>query len=166
MLIDRARIVKAARNKVTVAVDVLSQQFQPGHRWIVYCDSQIQMSQIRDELTLRNLPATEYHSAMSADKEQTLRISESNGGILVSIRCLDEGVNIPSVSHALILASSRNPREFIQRRGRVLRKTPGKNVAYIHDVVVVPSSHVRQFGTIDLPVRIPCRLKRIVRSAN
>ena len=51
---------------------------------------------------------------------------------------LDEGVDIPAVSHALILASSQNPRQFIQRRGRVLRKAPWKNVAVIHDAIVVP----------------------------
>jgi superfamily II DNA or RNA helicase len=56
----------------------------------------------------------------------------------VSIRCLDEGVDIPAVSHALILASSQNPRQFIQRRGRVLRKAPSKNLAVIHDAIVVP----------------------------
>jgi superfamily II DNA or RNA helicase len=140
LLIDRARIVKAAHNKIQISVDLLSQQFQPGQRWIVYCDSQQQMRPITDALQERNLPAAQYHSAMTADKEQTLRVFESNGGILVSIRCLDEGVDIPSVSHALILASSQNPREFIQRRGRVLRKSPGKYVAYIHDVLVLPSA--------------------------
>ena len=86
------------------------------------------------------MPAVEFHSEMLADREQTIRIFEANGGILVSIRCLDEGVDIPSVSHALILASSKNPREFIQRRGRVLRKAEGKNIAYIHDVLVLPNS--------------------------
>ena len=54
-------------------------------------------------------------------------------------RCLDEGVDIPATSHALILASSRNPREFIQRRGRVLRTAPGKSIAHIHDAIVLPS---------------------------
>lgn len=44
------------------------------------------------------------------------------------------------MSHALILASSQNPRQFIQRRGRVLRKTPGKHLAVIHDAIVVPLS--------------------------
>ncbi|MEI7923596.1 MAG: DEAD/DEAH box helicase family protein [Planctomycetota bacterium] len=140
LLIDRARIVKAAQNKVQVAVDLLSKHFEPWQRWIVYCDSQQQMRLINDGLKEKRLPVSEYHSAMTADKEQTLRVFEANGGILVSIRCLDEGVDIPSVSHALILASSRNPREFIQRRGRVLRKSPGKHVAHIHDVLVLPSA--------------------------
>jgi len=77
---------------------------------------------------------------MRGDREQTLRRFEINGGVLVSIRCLDEGVDIPSVSHALILASSKNPREFIQRRGRVLRRASNKPLAFVHDAIVVPSA--------------------------
>lgn len=146
LLIDRARIVKVAANKIPVATDILTRQFESGQRWIVYCDSQTQMAGLHRGLTQQGLPAAQYHSAMTADKEQTLRIFESNGGILVSIRCLDEGVDIPSVSHALILASSRNPREFIQRRGRVLRKSPGKHIAYVHDVLVLPS-HAAEDGS-------------------
>ena len=59
--------------------------------------------------------------------------------MVVAIRCLDEGVDIPAVDHALILASSKNRREFVQRRGRVLRIYPGKPYATVHDVVVVPN---------------------------
>lgn len=88
----------------------------------------------------RALESMQYHSAMTGDKEQTIRLFEVNGGIVISIRCLDEGVDIPSVSHALILASSKNPREYIQRRGRVLRRDEGKSVAHIHDVLVLPSA--------------------------
>jgi len=59
---------------------------------------------------------------------------------LVSIRCLDEGVDIPAVDSAFILASSTNPRQYIQRRGRVLRKSPGKDHAKIFDFIVAPQS--------------------------
>jgi superfamily II DNA or RNA helicase len=75
---------------------------------------------------------------MAGDRDATMDWFKSFGGILVSIRCLDEGVDIPAVSHALILASSQNPRQFIQRRGRVLRKSHGKHLAVIHDAIVVP----------------------------
>lgn len=75
---------------------------------------------------------------MDGDSDATMAWFKTFGGILVSIRCLDEGVDIPAVSHALILASSQNPRQFIQRRGRVLRKIPGKSLAVIHDAIVVP----------------------------
>jgi superfamily II DNA or RNA helicase len=80
---------------------------------------------------------------MEGDASETLKWFKHFGGIIVSIRCLDEGVDIPAVSHALILASSQNPREFIQRRGRVLRispEKPEKKIAVIHDAIVVPSS--------------------------
>jgi superfamily II DNA or RNA helicase len=59
--------------------------------------------------------------------------------ILVAIKCLDEGVDIPSTRVAYFLASTSNPREFVQRRGRILRKYPNKTVAMIYDFVVLPS---------------------------
>jgi len=73
---------------------------------------------------------------MLVDPSQTLGLFESLGVVVVSIKFLDEGVDIPAVSHALILASSKNPREYIQRRGRVLRRAVGKALAHIHDVLV------------------------------
>ena len=77
---------------------------------------------------------------MRGDRHATLDWFKMFGGLLISIRCLDEGVDIPAVSHALILASSQNPRQFIQRRGRVLRKSDGKHFAVIHDAIVLPVS--------------------------
>jgi superfamily II DNA or RNA helicase len=82
----------------------------------------------------------EYHSSMCGDRQSALEWFMTVGGILVSIKCLDEGIDIPMVDHALILASSQNPRQFIQRRGRVLRKTKGKSIAVIYDAIVVPLS--------------------------
>ena len=57
---------------------------------------------------------------------------------MTAIKCLDEGVNIPSIRTAFIMASTRNPREFIQRRGRLLRRSPNKNYAEIYDFVTLP----------------------------
>jgi superfamily II DNA or RNA helicase len=57
---------------------------------------------------------------------------------LVAIRCLDEGVDIPAIQTAVILASSGNPRQFIQRRGRILRPHPGKQRATLFDMIVLP----------------------------
>jgi len=56
--------------------------------------------------------------------------------VMLAIKCLDEGVDIPVINKAIILASSSNPREYIQRRGRVLRTHPGKDSAKIWDVLV------------------------------
>lgn len=139
LLISRARIVKAARGKVDIAARIVRSHYQSGQRWIVYCDDQVQLGIVRRSLHSAGLDDVfEYHSAMAGDRARTLERFNTLGGIVVSIRCLDEGVDIPAVTHALILASSRNPREFIQRRGRVLRRAEGKTLAFLHDVIVVP----------------------------
>jgi len=62
--------------------------------------------------------------------------------VLFSMKCLDEGVDIPRAELAIFCSSTGNPRQFIQRRGRVLRKHHDKSLAIIHDLVVVPSSGV------------------------
>jgi len=58
--------------------------------------------------------------------------------VLTAIRCLDEGIDVPSCETAYILASSRNPRQFIQRRGRILRRSPGKTCATLWDFLPIP----------------------------
>ena len=139
LLIRRARVIKSARAKVTAAAQVLASAYQSGQRWIVYCDDLTQLVAVKRSISSVGVADVyEYHSAMLGDRSRTLQVFGDRGGVVVSIRCLDEGVDIPRVSHALILASSRNPREFTQRRGRVLRRSPGKFLAHLHDVVVVP----------------------------
>ncbi len=143
LLIKRARIIKKAARKCDLTIEVMSRHFEKGQHWLVYCDDTNQAREILGALTARDFPATEYHTAMSGSPAETLRWFELYGGILVAIRCLDEGVDIPQASHALILASSQNPREFIQRRGRVLRIDPNnalKRLAIIHDAIVLPTA--------------------------
>ncbi len=142
LLIQRARITKKAGAKIPAAVQILADQYRDGHRWLLYCDDQSQLGEVLAELRGRSLPAAEYHSAMAGDRRQTLRHFEQSGGLLVAIRCLDEGVDIPQADHALILASSPNPREFIQRRGRLLRTAPNKHMASIHDLLVTPPDNL------------------------
>jgi superfamily II DNA or RNA helicase len=60
--------------------------------------------------------------------------------VLVAMRCLDEGVDIPDARIAYLLASSSNPRQFIQRRGRILRRAAGKDMAEILDYIAVPTA--------------------------
>jgi superfamily II DNA or RNA helicase len=138
LLIRRASIVKHAQAKIQLAINVLRQEFQPGQRWIVYCENLAQLDLVSGALEASGFPNMPYHSKMEGDRTETLKWLDRRGGIVVAIKCLDEGVDIPSVTHALILASSRNPREFVQRRGRVLRKAPNKSLAYVHDAIVLP----------------------------
>lgn len=138
LLIQRSRIAKKATAKIALVSDVLTSQYEEGQSWLVYCEDSEQLSEVLAALRERGLNPIEYHSNMTGDRAATLDWFKTFGGVLVSIKCLDEGVDIPAVSHALILASSQNPRQFIQRRGRVLRKADDKYLAVIHDAIVVP----------------------------
>lgn len=141
LMIARSRILKKAEAKVSLAKSIIEKEYRQGQKWIIYCEDTTQLKDVVEAInTIPNISAIEYYSAMSGDREQTLRYFNSVGGILVSIKCLDEGVDIPSTSHALILASSKNPREFIQRRGRILRRSPGKYYSRLYDAIVVPNS--------------------------
>ena len=138
--IRRARVIKKAKGKVALARQLLESSFEYGQRWLLYCDDMPQLQAVQTELERSGLPVLVFHSQMQGDRTETLGWLTDRGGIVVAIRCLDEGVDIPLVSHALVLASSQNPREFTQRRGRVLRKAEGKNLAHIHDCIVMPPS--------------------------
>ena len=103
LLIRRARVIKSARQKVEAAVSIVTSTYRAGEHWIVYCDDQVQLASVRDGL--RSAGCTdvlEYHTGMVGNPTRTLDLFEAHGGVIVSIRCLDEGVDIPAVSHALI----------------------------------------------------------------
>jgi len=138
LLINRARIVKNAEGKVPLAIATLQTYYRKGQKWIVYCDNITQLNAVLQGAVTAGFDAFEYYADMKGDREMTLSYFEDNGGVLVSIKCLDEGVDIPSTTHALILASSQNPREFIQRRGRILRKSSGKYFAHLYDAITMP----------------------------
>ena len=121
MQIQRARIIKKAQNKKNKALEIIRCHYEPGQKWLVYCEDKDQLKEINRMLLLHGISSFVYYSDMDGDKDNTLEHFKKNGGVLVSIKCLDEGIDIPATTHALILASSKNPREFIQRRGRILR---------------------------------------------
>lgn len=138
LLIRRARITKKATNKIRLTQRIVAEHYVKPAHWLVYCEDAEQLGAVRAALQSDGLDPLEYHSKMQGDRRETLAFFTRHGGILVSINCLDEGVDIPVVSHALILASSQNPRQFIQRRGRVLRRSEGKTLAAVHDAIVLP----------------------------
>ena len=86
-------------------------------------------------------------------QERMLLVDSFNKGeisALAAIRCLDEGINIPSIKSALILSSNDDYREFVQRRGRILRTYRGKDYAKIYDVIALPSTEMDQWAKIEL----------------
>jgi superfamily II DNA or RNA helicase len=79
-------------------------------------------------------------TANTDDRDRILKeFSDGRIDVLTSMKCLDEGVDVPRTEFAVFCASSTNSRQFIQRRGRVLRKATGKEWATIHDLIVVPN---------------------------
>ena len=78
-------------------------------------------------------------TSQSSDREQTLKdFAEGELQVLTSMKCLDEGVDVPRSELAIFCASTGNPRQFIQRRGRILRTHKDKDFAIIHDLIVIP----------------------------
>ena len=137
-LINRSRIAKKANGKVMLTTKIIKEHYYEGQHWLIYCEDQNQVSDITAALRDIGLKPMSYHSSMAGDPARTLKHYIDDGGIMVAIRCLDEGVDIPCISHAIILASSQNPRQFIQRRGRVLRRAELKSKAEIWDALVMP----------------------------
>lgn len=89
------------------------------------------------------------------------RFANSDLDVLVSMKCLDEGVDVPRTEQAIFCASTGNPRQFVQRRGRILRKSKDKHLATIYDMVVVPSTN-RRVGNYNTEKRlIENELKRV-----
>jgi superfamily II DNA or RNA helicase len=141
LLIQRARIIKQATAKAGAAAAIVLRGLRDRQHWLVYCDDQRQVREVLAILREAQIDAFEYHSNMRGDRSATMDHFRTFGGVLVAIRCLDEGADLPEVTHAVIAASSKNVREFIQRRGRVLRTAPGKRIAVVHDLLVRPPAH-------------------------
>jgi superfamily II DNA or RNA helicase len=143
LLIHRSKIVKKAENKIGIVNQIIKEQYPRNGKWLIYCEDQDQLKEVAKSIktSFPEVVALSYHSRISPEsRDMTLRYFEQNPSLLISIRCLDEGANIPVADGAIILASSTNPRQYIQRRGRVLRTAKGKKVATIIDVIVLPDS--------------------------
>ena len=135
LLAQRANILKSASNKVAKAAQVLRSRYKPGTSWLVFCNDQAQLNALK--MLIADLSPLDYHGASEGGSNETIELFASSGGILLSIHMLDEGIDIPSIDSALIIASSKNERQFIQRRGRVLRVNRDKaKVADIWDILV------------------------------
>ena len=161
LLMRRARLVGAAANKLPALQAVIEGQGDVEPYSLFYCsDGRTAIdADDYDEIELDNVTAKQRHavaqmllkkgvkvSPFTSDESRWQRreiLSQFKRGetaALVAIRCLDEGIDVPACRTAYLIASSRNPRQFIQRRGRILRRAEGKDFAKIYDfVVVLPS---------------------------
>lgn len=158
LLMKRSRLIAHAANKVSALQSLMMGRTEESHM-LFYCGDGIPERQL-DNAGLRHIEevtrvlgkdlgiaVNTYTADESIEQREELRTRFQSGDLqgLVAIRCLDEGIDIPEVRTAFILASSTNPRQFIQRRGRILRQSPGKQYAEIFDFLVKPPGESANF---------------------
>lgn len=152
LLIQRARIGKNAAQKYTKFRELIPTFYKNGvfDHCLVYCsdgkDPEDGTTRCIESVVsmLNEADITNRRFNSSDDNEERREILKhfANGdtSTLVAIKCLDEGVDVPSTKNAIILASTGNPREYIQRRGRILRHSEGKEFALLYDFVIIPGN--------------------------
>lgn len=86
----------------------------------------------------QNLKINSYTSKDEDLKDILRGFSDGKIEMLFAMKMLDEGVDVPRAEVGIFASSTGNPRQFIQRRGRLLRKHKDKTNALIYDMVVVP----------------------------
>ncbi len=160
LAIQRSRVIAAASLKLTKLKEVI-EPYSEEHFILVYCGATNVIAPNADisnteEIDIKQIEAVTRilgnEMGMKVSKFTAEETIEERGLIkqhfkdgddlqaIVAIKCLDEGVNIPGIKTAFILASTTNPKEYIQRRGRVLRKSKetGKEFAELYDFVTLP----------------------------
>jgi superfamily II DNA or RNA helicase len=144
----RASVLKKAHSKFSVLREILSTIDGPNGM-LIYCsdwDQILEVIEIVNEykFTYRTFTGEEGTSPKKefnglSERDWILENFENQDiQILIAMKCLDEGVDIPSAKLGIIMASTTNPREFIQRRGRLLRRAKGKDITEIYDMIVAP----------------------------
>ncbi len=153
LLIKRARIVAGCKDKVSKLIETI-EPYKKDKYILVYCGAtKYDNDKLSDDEDVRQIDEVngrlynelgmKVHKFTSSEKKDERddikkRFASGDLQVITAIKCLDEGVNIPAIQKAFILASSTNPKEYIQRRGRVLRRAEGKEYAEIFDFITLP----------------------------
>lgn len=147
----RSAISKSAASKIPAVRKLLIDLPKPIKQCLIYCADSAQLHEVAvilHELRIDSQQITGEESTISSAKWNGMNerefiihnFTQGKLGVLLAIRCLDEGVDIPSAKIGIFLASSGNVKEFIQRRGRLMRPSQGKDLAVIYDFCVLPKS--------------------------
>jgi len=158
LALARARLVAGAEDKITKLEEYIRPYLHDRHI-LVYCGATKLLRENQDFTTVDdedlrqidvvtdllgnklNMKVSQFTSKEDVEEREILKREFADGDTLqalIAIKCLDEGVNIPKIKVAFILASTTNPKEYIQRRGRVLRLAEGKEYAEIYDFIALP----------------------------
>jgi len=151
LIYKRTRILAGATNKINLLVELMKDYCDESYI-LVYCGAALtedidngnegrQIDLVTNilkqkfKMSVRRFTAEEDLAERQNIKEY---FAQGMYQVVTAIKCLDEGVNIPGIKTAFIMSSSRNPKEFVQRRGRLLRKSKGKEKAVIYDFITLP----------------------------
>ncbi len=150
LLDERGEVLSKARNKIKKLIEITN-KFDSLEYTLIYCNpgefltksnqtrryiDQVSI-ELEEKTKLRLQKAKITCSEKLSERHKIIEDFKSKKiDTILAIKCLDEGYDIPAIKNAFILHSTRNPSEFIQRRGRVLRKFKNKEMAYIYDFVV------------------------------
>lgn len=128
-----------AEDKYEILGEILDNMEKPIDHLIIFCSpkQRKRVLQILNEKNINPKAEFTYNEDLKLRKQLLDGFDKGEYKALVAMRCLNEGVDVPSTDKVIIMSSSSNPAEYIQRRGRVLRRHPGKKKAHIYDMVVV-----------------------------
>ena len=167
LLLKRKRIIHKAANKKRVFEDILRERMEINGSLkytLVYApEGNLPDDQLADVFDTKDVLGDDIDSAHiideftksvrdiddhvvvrqftgdTPDRDSVLKdFADGKVDVLTSMKCLDEGVDVPRSELAIFCSSTGNPRQFVQRRGRVLRTHKDKHCAIIHDLVVIP----------------------------
>lgn len=149
LIFSRANIHKSAKNKMRVLKELLVELGDQAEKMLIFVSPE-QMQDVMKMLHELHIPAhkfTQEEGTLKSDKfegfsEREYIVEHFKRGTyraLVAISCLDEGIDIPIADKAILMANSTNPREYIQRIGRVIRQAKNKGNAHIYDFIVAPN---------------------------
>jgi superfamily II DNA or RNA helicase len=135
---QRAEIHKTARRKLD-ALDEILDELDDITGTLVFV-SPDQRTDVQHRLEANGVYQHKFtqHENLNQRDELIDALETDELNALVGINCLDEGVDIPSADTAILMSNDANPRQFIQRRGRILRQHESKDQATIYDVLVTP----------------------------
>lgn len=158
LLFQRSRILYNAESKIDAVKQLLYDIPDVINHLIIYCGTSnlkdevglTQLQMVNQVLNDLNIPHAQYTGTENT-YERMIGIQEFRRGTynsLTAIKCLDEGVDIPEIENAIILSSSQSVREFVQRRGRLLRLSPNKVMANIYDLIIVSEDERLETATL------------------
>jgi superfamily II DNA or RNA helicase len=142
LLNKRAKILKSSKNKLPFVKSIVSELKKQNDikQTLIFSIDTNQLMEVKQILTEQDISSSEILGPTTDELRKSILFEfvEENIEVLLSIKILDEGINLNKVKNAIILASSANPREYVQRRGRVLRQNKTKDkIAKIFDFIVV-----------------------------